>query len=31
VLDLGLPVGRIDGDPATPLAWSELLLARMQK
>jgi hypothetical protein len=30
ILDLGVPVGRIEGKPATPLAWAELLLARMQ-
>jgi hypothetical protein len=31
ILDLGIPVGRLDGRPATPLAWSEMLLARMQR
>ncbi len=30
ILDLGIPVGRIEGRPATALAWAELLLARMQ-
>jgi hypothetical protein len=29
-LDLGLPVGRLDGKPATAIAWSELLVERLQ-
>jgi hypothetical protein len=30
ILDLGIPVGRIEGRPATPIEWSELLMGRMQ-
>jgi hypothetical protein len=29
ILELGLPVGRIEGRPATAIEWAELLLARM--
>jgi hypothetical protein len=31
ILDLGIPIGRLDGRPATPIAWAELLLSRMQR
>ncbi|GIU85825.1 MAG: hypothetical protein KatS3mg009_0340 [Acidimicrobiia bacterium] len=30
VLDLGIPVGRLDDRVATPVAWAELLLERMR-
>jgi hypothetical protein len=30
ILDLGIPVGRVEGRPATALEWAELLLARMR-
>jgi hypothetical protein len=30
ILDLGIPVGRIAGRPATALEWAELLLGRMR-
>jgi hypothetical protein len=30
ILDLGIPVGRIGGRPATALEWAELLLGRMR-
>jgi hypothetical protein len=30
ILDLGIPVGRIEGRPATALEWAEVLLARMR-
>jgi hypothetical protein len=30
ILELGIPVGRIEGRPATALEWAELLMARMQ-
>jgi hypothetical protein len=29
VLELGVPVGRLDGQVATPLSWTELLMERM--
>ncbi|MGQ0825076.1 MAG: hypothetical protein ACT4OX_08635 [Actinomycetota bacterium] len=29
VLDLGIPVGRIEGRPATPVAWAEALCSRL--
>ena len=29
VLDLGIPVGRLEGRPATPLAWADLLVRRL--
>jgi hypothetical protein len=30
ILELGIPVGRIEGRPATAVAWAEMLMARMQ-
>jgi hypothetical protein len=30
-LDLGVPVGRIDGAHATPIKWSEVLMARIDR
>lgn len=30
VLDLGIPVGRIDGRPANPVTWAEHLLGRVE-
>jgi hypothetical protein len=30
ILDLGIPVGRIEGRPATAVEWAELLMGRMQ-
>jgi hypothetical protein len=30
ILDLGIPVGRVEGRPATALEWAEVLLGRMR-
>ena len=30
VLELGIPVGRLEAEHASPLTWTELLLERMQ-
>ena len=31
VLQLGIPVGRLGATPATPAAWSDLLMERLER